>query len=45
MEELTPEYIVSQIGILSNEEIIELIIEYGNNKADDASYWASKEIR
>ena len=41
-EHLTPEYIVSQIGILTTQEICELIRDYGNEQAEGAGYWAGR---
>lgn len=41
-EKLTPEYIVGIKDTLTNEELIELIRDYGNEQADEASYWAAK---
>lgn len=42
-EEITPEYIVSQISILTEAELLELITEYGNEQYSNGSYWASKD--
>lgn len=43
-EKLTPEYIVSIANTLTEEELIELIRDYGNQVSDDASYWAGKNL-
>lgn len=39
---ITPDYIISQIGILTIEELKDLIIEYGSQEYGDGSYWAEK---
>jgi len=44
-EKLTPEYIASIASTLSETELAELISEYGNQQADDASYWADKNAK
>jgi hypothetical protein len=41
-EKLTPEYIITQICLLTNEEICELIRDYGNEQADESGYWTDK---
>lgn len=41
-EKLTPEYIVSIKDELTDDELIELIRDYGNEQADEAAYWATK---
>lgn len=33
-EKITPEYIITQIGILTEAELIELIEAYGNQEVD-----------
>lgn len=41
-EKLTPEYIASIATTLTEEELADLIRDYGNQTADDAEYWANK---
>lgn len=43
--ELTPEYIASIASTLTEEELADLIREYGNNEAGEADYWANKNAR
>jgi len=43
-EQLTPEYIASIAHTLSLEELADLIRDYANQLADDASYWAGKNV-
>jgi len=42
-EKLTPEYIASIAKTLIEEELAELIRDYGNEQADEAAYWADKK--
>lgn len=41
-EKLTPEYIASIAKTLTEQELAELITDYGNQQADEANYWADK---
>ena len=43
IETITPQYIVEVSDTLTKDELIELITDYGNQQADEASYWATKE--
>ncbi len=42
MEKLTPEYIASIANTLTEEQLADLIRDYGNEQADDASYWTTR---
>jgi len=41
-EKLTPEEIASIANTLTEEELAELIREYGYQVADESAYWAGK---
>lgn len=41
-QKLTPEYIASISATLTEVELADLIRDYANEIADDASYWATK---
>lgn len=41
-QEITPEYIASIAKTLTEEELAEMIRQYGDLRADDSEYWASK---
>jgi hypothetical protein len=43
-EKLTPEYIASIAKTLTEEELADLIRDYGNKVSDEASYWAGKNL-
>ena len=43
-EKLTPEYIASIAKTLTEGELAELIRDYGTEQAEEASYWASKNV-
>lgn len=44
-EKLTPEYIASIANTLTEEELADLIRDYGSEQADEAAYWAEKTAR
>ncbi len=43
-EKLTPEQIADIAKTLSKEELIALILEYGDERENDAIYWAGKNL-
>ncbi len=43
-EKLTPEYIASIAKTIAEQELAELIKDYGDQRADDSAYWVGKNL-